>query len=138
MPLQKMDQDFCETVVISRLLNLTPEFDVVSDYCCGQFVVRKDRFNHTAFDTWNSVLDFIANMRMFSFCGSPESQLRVGFTLEMLYHTMFGEPAIPPIREEDISLPLYLKVMREFEHSVFPSVPSFGDSFGSDFQNVVY
>ena len=138
MPLMRMDQDFCETLMIRKLLELTEEFNIVNNYCCGQFLVRKDRLNFTSWEIWNSILDLIANMRMFSVCGHPEPHLRTGFTLEMLYHVLFGEQAITPIREEDKNLPLYLRVARQFEHSVFPDLPSFGDDWGNDHENVVF
>ncbi|CAE7192147.1 unnamed protein product [Symbiodinium pilosum] len=88
--------------------NLT---QLVGPYCCAQFMVSRATIRQRSLEFYARMLSLVDGSRDVDLCGvegTKRSTQCYGF--EFLWHVVFGEEVDPPSREDDMRLPVSLRL----------------------------
>ncbi|CAE7693266.1 acbC [Symbiodinium sp. CCMP2592] len=91
---------------------------LVGPYCCAQFAVSRETVQQRSLDFFSRMLSLVDGSRDVDLCGvegTKRSTQCYGF--EFLWHVVFGEEVDPPSREDDMRLPVSLRLKHGKEHS---------------------
>lgn len=92
--------------------------ELLGPYCCAQFAVSRDAIRRHDKDFYLHMLSLVDGSSNVDLCGmegTKRSTQCYGF--EFLWHVVFGEKPEPPGREDDVRLPLHLRLKHGKEHT---------------------
>jgi Protein of unknown function (DUF3431) len=105
-----------ESVLYSQTESDISQLPLIQTYCCSQFIVTKDRILSHSKEFYTHML-YMVDGTYPDLCvkGKPVRSSQC-YIFEFLWHIVFGEPRILPMRVDDLRLPNALRMKYGNEH----------------------